>query len=91
MGARERPSLWRFSLFAVTWQISLWLGWGPTITWGSSAVIFGRMSVSWSIRHPGWPSWASHAAGALAGPAEREPTVVMVMLACSSAVHVGIL
>jgi len=28
MGARERPSLWRLSLFAVTWQISLWLGWG---------------------------------------------------------------
>ena len=28
MGARERPSLWRFSMFALTWQISLWLGWG---------------------------------------------------------------
>ncbi len=28
MGARERPSLWGFSLFALTWQISLWLGWG---------------------------------------------------------------
>ena len=28
MGARERPSLWRPSLFAVTWQISLWIGWG---------------------------------------------------------------
>jgi len=28
MGARERPSLWRFSTFALTWQISLWLGWG---------------------------------------------------------------
>jgi diguanylate cyclase (GGDEF)-like protein len=28
MGARERPSLWRFSLFALTWQLSLWVGWG---------------------------------------------------------------
>ena len=28
MGARERPSLWRFSLFAITWHISFWLGWG---------------------------------------------------------------
>ena len=28
MGARERPSLWRWSSFAVTWQASLWLGWG---------------------------------------------------------------
>ena len=28
MGARERPSLWRLSTFALTWQVSLWLGWG---------------------------------------------------------------
>ncbi|MDA8435913.1 MAG: EAL domain-containing protein [Actinomycetales bacterium] len=28
MGARERPSLWRWSLVAVTWQLSLWVGWG---------------------------------------------------------------
>jgi diguanylate cyclase (GGDEF)-like protein len=32
MGARERPSLWRFSLFAVTWQISFWVGWGLVLT-----------------------------------------------------------
>ncbi len=28
MGARERPSLWRWSLFAATWQASVWVGWG---------------------------------------------------------------
>ncbi|MFC6237761.1 putative bifunctional diguanylate cyclase/phosphodiesterase [Longivirga aurantiaca] len=28
MGSRARPSLLRWSLFAVTWQVSVWLGWG---------------------------------------------------------------
>ncbi len=28
MGARERPSLWRWSLFALTWQFSFVVGWG---------------------------------------------------------------
>jgi diguanylate cyclase (GGDEF)-like protein len=32
MGARERPSLWRWSLFAVTWQLALWVGWGLVLT-----------------------------------------------------------
>jgi diguanylate cyclase (GGDEF)-like protein len=27
MGARERPSLRGWSLFAITWQLSFWLGW----------------------------------------------------------------
>ena len=28
MGVRERPSLWRWSMFAFTWHLSVWLGWG---------------------------------------------------------------
>jgi diguanylate cyclase (GGDEF)-like protein len=28
MGTRERPALWGLTLFSLTWQISLWLGWG---------------------------------------------------------------
>jgi diguanylate cyclase (GGDEF)-like protein len=28
MGARDRPSLWGWSLFALTWQVSVWFGWG---------------------------------------------------------------
>jgi diguanylate cyclase (GGDEF)-like protein len=28
MGARERPSLRRWSLFALTWHVSVWGGWG---------------------------------------------------------------
>ncbi|HSN05872.1 MAG TPA: EAL domain-containing protein [Candidatus Angelobacter sp.] len=45
MGARERPSLWGLSLFAVTWQVSVWLGWGLLLVavvrytrWQSSSV-----------------------------------------------------
>jgi diguanylate cyclase (GGDEF)-like protein len=31
MGARERPSLWSWTLFSLTWQISLWIGWGLVV------------------------------------------------------------
>jgi diguanylate cyclase (GGDEF)-like protein len=42
MGARERPSLWRFSLFAVTWQLSVWVGWGLVL---SAVVLYQRADV----------------------------------------------
>ena len=28
MGARERPSLRRWSMFAFTWHFAVWVGWG---------------------------------------------------------------
>jgi len=31
MGTRERPSLWGFSLFALTWQFCVWFGWGLVV------------------------------------------------------------
>ena len=31
MGARERPALWGLSLFSLTWQLSLWVGWGLVV------------------------------------------------------------
>ncbi len=31
MGARERPSLLRWSMFAVTWHLSVWIGWSLVI------------------------------------------------------------
>ena len=43
MGARERPSLWRLSMFAVTWQISLWLGWGLILV---AVLVFQRADLS---------------------------------------------
>jgi diguanylate cyclase (GGDEF)-like protein len=43
MGARERPSLWRLSMFAVTWQISLWLGWGLIL---AAILLFERDDLS---------------------------------------------
>jgi diguanylate cyclase (GGDEF)-like protein len=43
MGARERPSLWRLSMFAVTWQISLWLGWGLILV---AVLVFQRADLT---------------------------------------------
>lgn len=33
-GQDTRPSLWRPSLFALTWQVSAWVGWG-TVVWSA--------------------------------------------------------
>ena len=48
MGARERPSLWRWSLFAVAWHVSVWLGW-------SVVVIAARQVTPADIGDMGWP------------------------------------
>ena len=48
MGTRERPSLWGFSLFALTWQFCVWFGWGLVVL----AVLNLR---STDITVIGWP------------------------------------
>ncbi len=48
MGARERPSLWRWSMFAVTWHLSVWLGWGVVL-------LAARQVTPSLIAEMGWP------------------------------------
>ena len=49
MGARERPSLWRWSLFALTWQISLWGGWGLLLLAALIHQRSGYEAITWQL------------------------------------------
>jgi diguanylate cyclase (GGDEF)-like protein len=48
MGARERPSLMRWSLFALTWHFSVWVGWTLVVI----AALFVRPT---DVGVMGWP------------------------------------
>jgi diguanylate cyclase (GGDEF)-like protein len=49
MGARERPSLRRWSAFAVTWHVSVWLGWAVLLLACASLSSSAIVAMGWPL------------------------------------------